>query len=238
MQQRDSNPSKLRLNPLYWTGRAFRKLGDSLLSTGGVRGVWIDVGAHQGQTTLDFAIRNPGLRVFAVEPNLRAAARLVGRAPNFVVIPFAIADKDGSANFHINSFEMGSSLLPLNEEGLKTWVGLASLEVEAVMTVPTIRLDTLMNLLGIRHVDFLKVDTQGADLVVLRSAGDRLRDIAKVTLEVAIAPVPLYKGAASKAEVLAFLEGAGFRLVRTERQTFDQEENLTFVRNGVSTTGI
>lgn len=230
LEQDHSGPSKLRLNPLYWTGRAFRKLGDGLLSSGGARGTWIDVGAHEGQTTLDFAIRNPGLRIYAIEPNLRAAARLVGRAPNFVVIPFAIADKDGCADFHINSFEMGSSLLPLNEEGLKTWVGLTSLDVESVMTVPTIRLDTLMKLLGIQHVDFLKVDTQGSDLAVLRSAGDRLRDIERVTLEVAVAPVPLYKGAASKTEVLAFLDGAGFRLVGTERQTFDQEENLTFIR--------
>jgi hypothetical protein len=87
-----------------------------------------------------------------------------------------------------------------------------------------------MDLLGIRKVDFLKIDTQGSDLIVLESAGDRLRDVAKITLEVGVAPMPLYKGAPSKDEVLAFLSEAGFVSVGTERQTHGQEENLTFVR--------
>jgi FkbM family methyltransferase len=220
----------MRLSPFYWTGRALRRLGNELVSRGGMRGTWIDVGAHEGETTLQFARLNPGLRVYALEPNLRAVARLLGQVPNFIVLPMAIAETDGCAEFHINAFEMGSSLLPLNEEGLTSWVGVSSLKEESVVSVPTVRLDTLMNLLGIRSVDFLKIDTQGLDLAVLKSAGDRLRDVAKITLEVEVAPVPLYKGAASKDEVMAFLSAAGFDLVGTESQTYGQEENLTFVR--------
>jgi FkbM family methyltransferase len=195
-----------------------------------MQGTWIDVGAHEGETTLHFARRNPNLRIYAVEPNLRAVARLVGQVPNFIVVPMAIAEQDGCAEFHVNAFEMASSLLPLHEEGLKSWVGVDSLRVDSIVTVPTVRLDTLMDLLGIRKVDFLKIDTQGSDLIVLESAGDRLRDVAKITLEVGVAPMPLYKGAPSKDEVLAFLSEAGFVSVGTERQTHGQEENLTFVR--------
>ncbi len=42
------------------------------------------------------------------------------------------------------------------------------------------------------------------DLAVLKSAGSRLRDIAKIALEVDITPVPLYAGAPSNDEVVAF----------------------------------
>jgi FkbM family methyltransferase len=218
------------LNPVRWAGRVLRKVGSELLRRNGMEGIWIDVGAHHGEQTLGYANHNPGLRIYAFEPNLRPAVKMMGHAPNFVVIPMAISETDGCANFHINAFDMSSSLLPTNEEALQTWVGVEALKVESVITVPTIRLDTFMNLMGIKSVDFLKIDTQGMDLAVLRSAGSRLCDIAKITLEVEVAPVHYYVGAPSKDEVLGFLSDAGFALVEVESQTHGQEENLTFIR--------
>jgi len=71
--------------------------------------------------------------------------------------------------------------------------------------VSTIRLDTFMELMEIPRGDFLKIDAQGADLAVVRSAGSRLEDIDSITLEVAITPVQLYEGATSKEPVILFL---------------------------------
>jgi FkbM family methyltransferase len=218
------------LNPVRWAGRVLRKVGSELLRRNGMEGIWIDVGAHHGEQTLGYANHNPGLRIYAFEPNLRPAVKMMGHAPNFVVIPMAVSETDGCADFHINAFDMSSSLLPTNAEALQTWVGVEALKVESVVAVPTIRLDTFMNLIGIKTVDFLKIDTQGMDLAVLRSAGSRLSDIARITLEVEVAPVHYYVGAPSKDEVLGFLSDAGFALVEVESQTHGQEENLTFVR--------
>ncbi len=106
--------------------------------------------------------------------------------------------------------------------------------MEHTVTVPTIRLDTFMDRMGIQTVDFLKIDTQGMDLAVVRSAGRRLRDITKITLEVGVAAVPLYVGAPCKDEVLSFFDEAGFALVGAEKQTYGQEENLTFIRKELS----
>jgi FkbM family methyltransferase len=222
----------LRLRLIDRTGRALCKIGSEVLRRNGIEGTWIDVGAHNGEYTLGHALHNPGLRIYALEPNLRAAATLVGRAPNFVVVPMAVAEQDGCAKFFINAYEMASSMLPLNEEGLRSWIGGDALKVDSVVTVPTIRLDTLMNLLEINKVNFLKIDTQGMDLAVLKSAGRRLRDIEKITLEVAVAAAPQYIGAPTKNEVLSFLDQADFQLIGSEKQTHDQEENLTFVRRG------
>jgi FkbM family methyltransferase len=216
--------------PIQWIGRALRKAGEGILRRSGLHGTWIDVGAHHGETTIGYARHNADLTIYVIEPNLRAACRMMGHAPNVIVIPVAIAEKDGCAEFHINSFEESSSLLPINEDALQTWVGVEKLKVESVVTVPTVRLDTFMDLLGIREIDFLKIDTQGTDLAVLRSAGSRLRDIEKITLEVEVAPVRFYSGAPSKDEVLRFLDEAGFTLTEVESQTHGQEENLTFVR--------
>src|SRR5438309_7822870 len=116
----------------------------------------------------------------------------------------------------------------MDEDVRRAWIGGETLHVKAQLTVPTIRLDTFMNLFNITLVDFLKVDAQGMDLAVIRSAGSRLRDIGRITLEVDLSPKPLYSGAASKREVLEFMSSAGFRLASAESQTHGQEENLTF----------
>jgi FkbM family methyltransferase len=96
----------------------------------------------------------------------------------------AVAESDGTAELHVNAFEAASSLLPLNEQALQSWIGGDALKVESKVPVPTVRLDTFMKLMRIEKDDFLKIDTQGMDLSVVKLAGDRLSDIAKIMLEV------------------------------------------------------
>ncbi len=220
----------MALKLVDWVGRTLCRGGTKLLRRSGLRGVWIDVGAHHGETTLWHARQNPSLRVYAVEPNLTAASKLMGRASNYFVLPMAIAEHDGLADLHLNSFDAASSLLPMDEAVRRAWVGGEILKEESVVTIPTVRLDTLMRVLGIGAVDFLKVDTQGTDLAVIKSAGKRLADIAKITVEVSLTPAPLYSGAAAKEEVIEFLGKSGFSLVDVEEQSHGQEQNLTFVR--------
>jgi hypothetical protein len=142
----------------------------------------------------------------------------------------AVSEIDGSADFHVNGFDAASSLLPFVPEGLSRWEGRELLTQETVIQVPTIRLDTFLNAFGIKDVAFLKVDAQGADLAVIKSAGKRRLDIERISLEVQITALPLYRGASRKEDVVTFLSRAGFQLVSTEPQAYGQEENLDFVR--------
>jgi FkbM family methyltransferase len=192
--------------------------------------IWVDVGAHFGEKTFPVAADNPRIRVYAFEPDLRVASRLMGQLSNYVVLPMAIAERDGSAPFYLNHYSGASSLRPLVAEGLKAWVGGEMLRVDATVTVPTIRLDTFLDKAGIAAVNYLKIDAQGSDLEVVQSAGARLRDIQRISLEVQTTPVPLYRDASRKEDVISFLTQAGFHLVAAERQSHDQEENLTFIR--------
>jgi FkbM family methyltransferase len=204
-----------------------RDLGDP---ESNVSKVWIDVGAHHGEKTLKFAQENPSLIVYAFEPNFEVAASLIGLLPNFVMIPSAVAEQDGCSDFYINTFRAASSLFPFNAERLQNWTGGEQLTIERKVSVPAIRLDTFMDLMRISHVDYLKIDAQGADFSVVKSAGTRLRDIRKITLEVAVTASQLYVGASTKEEIVKFMEKSGFVLVDTEAQSYDQEENLTFIR--------
>ncbi len=194
------------------------------------RRIWIDVGAHEGEMTFPFAAADSSLLVYAFEPNLHAASRIMGCLRNFVVMPIAIAERDGSAELQLNSYEQSSSLLPADQAGVKQWITEQKFEVIGTATVPTMRLDTFMNEAGIKSVDYLKIDAQGLDLEVVKSAGDRLRDVAKVQLEATTASYRQYEGAPGKSVIIEFMESKGFRLAGEEIQSHGQEANLTFLR--------
>ncbi len=195
--------------------------------------VWLDVGCHLGETTLEAAQKDDCLHIYAFEPNLKLAAQLnqqVAHLPNYAVIPAAVAQQAGVSQFYLNAADATSSLLPFNPERLEKWIGGEELKVESVEIVPTVRLDHFLESLGIDEVDFLKIDAQGADFDVILSAGDKIQHVIKIKLEVAITPTQLYSGATSKADVVAYLETYGFVLVQAEKQSNDQEENLIFIR--------
>jgi FkbM family methyltransferase len=211
-------------------GGKIEDLGTSLARRRSVVATWIDVGAHLGEQTIGFAQSNPGLTVFAFEPNWRVARKAMGKLRNFVVIPMAVSEEDGTSVFHVTKADEASSLLPFDAEGLGRWAGRELLRLESKIQVPTIRLDTFMNLMEIESVDYLKIDAQGADLKVLRSAGSRLRDVQNIQLEVDISPVRLYQGSPSFDEIVQYLNEQGFSLTDREIQIKGCEENLRFVR--------
>jgi FkbM family methyltransferase len=200
-----------------------------VLDRNNVNAIWIDVGAHLGEGTLDAAFDDPTLLVFAFEPNWNLARRIMGRAANFVVLPMAVSDTDGFAEFYINSNDASSSLVAMEDSGLAHWKDL-DLTVQSKIVVPTIRLDTFMKLSDLGGIDHLKVDAEGVDLKVVQSAGDRLKDIREIKLEVDVAPDRLYQGAPHRDEVIGFMRGRGFSHIHTETQNDGRQENLTFAR--------
>ena len=196
------------------------------------RGVWFDVGAHLGETTFASAEANPGIQVYAFEPNIALANHTFHRIPNFHVLPLAVGEQNGLATFHLNSFAAASSMLPMDESARREWVGGEVLSQDSRITVPVMRLDAIMDSLGIERIDFLKIDAQGGDFAVVKSAGKRLRDIRKIKLEVTTTPQQLYVGAGTKTEIVRYMSEHGFALVSEQSQTHGQEENLTFFKLG------
>jgi FkbM family methyltransferase len=213
---------------VHFAGRGLRKASHLLMDYRALTGVWLDVGACRGEHCYGFALSNPSLRVFLFEPNLRMAIKLFGMLPNFFVVPLAVTEKDGSSDLNINSYADASSLLPLDDQGVRSWAGAQVLRTIEKVTVGTIRLDTFLNLAGIQSVDYLKIDAQGMDLEVVKSAGNRLKDIHRICLECDVTSHPLYRGASTKSETVEFLDSRGFALIDVLPQSDGQEENLTF----------
>lgn len=192
--------------------------------------IWIDVGSHLGEKSLEAARKDPKLLVLAFEPQLSIAQKTQGILSNYINMPVAISETDGFEDFHFNKFPAASSLLPINISGYKKWIGREKIKELRMIKVPTMRLDTIMKIYRIGKVEFIKIDTQGADLSVVKSLGKRIFDIDKIELEVDITSTRLYLGSASKENVISFMSSHGFSLALEVKQSFGQEENLTFIR--------
>ena len=184
-------------------------------------------------------------KVYAFEPNLNAYASTCGLMSNYISIPMAVSEVDGPVEFQLNQFDDCSSLLPPNDAGVELYSregifptsnltfrrrkSTNEFKVIKKLFVPSIRLDTFMEVFHIGTVDFLKVDAQGADLAVVRSAGNRLEDIQRITLETSSSEVSLYEGGTTASNAVDYLNSRGFRLVSS---TFVHsfEKDLTFAR--------
>lgn len=208
-----------------------RHLNATSRSGGRASRIWIDVGVHAGEHTLAAALKDSALLVHAFEPLPASHNKLVSKTPsNFLVHPMAVSDQDGTATFRINRFDAASSLLPMDEARRATWIDGKLLREDRELIVRTTRLDTFMRDRAIKAVEFLKIDAQGADFSVVRSLGDRIKDVKRIQLEVVLGPHQLYRGAADKPTIMTFMAEHGFRLKSSEAQSHNQEENLTFVQ--------
>jgi FkbM family methyltransferase len=175
----------------------------------------LDVGANAGQYARQLRRSGYRHRIVSFEPQSRAFALLQQRAardPLWDALHLAASDADGTAQINLAGNSLSSSLLdmlPTHSESApeSTYVGSEM--------VTTRRLDGLLPELAPAGTStYLKIDTQGSELKVLRGAGDALQRID--TLELELSLLPLYQGAPLFHEMLAWLAERGYELVGLE----------------------
>ncbi len=187
--------------------------------------VWIDVGAHQNPLNAP-----AGTLLYAFEPTLAFAAANEGH-PGTISIAAAISDRAGIATFHLVDDANNNSLLPMDPATMEQFAGIVGKTVGASTYVPTIRLDDFMDAAGIDEIAFLKVDTEGHDLAVLRSLSDRIANVRRIQVETFA--VPQYLGAENTPDaVIAFMREHGFEVSARTPIFFGQGEDITFERPG------
>jgi|688.fasta_scaffold85346_2 FkbM family methyltransferase len=195
--------------------------------------IGFDVGACVGETISKFDGFD---KIYAFEPAPHVFNILVEKHKNDPRIEFyemAISDEDGvkSLKYHYNYGY--SSFLEIDKEGefakkcQEFDPGFDN--IVSIIDVQTKRIDTFMQENCIEHIDFLKIDTQGNDLNVIKSLGKMIDKVDTIELEVQIKP--LYKNSSSKEEIVDFMQKNNFNLISEESNNFllkDYEERLTF----------
>ncbi len=193
--------------------------------------VIFDIGACEGEDSVRYARRFPTARVFAFEP-LPANQELIRQnmerhaIHNVELIPQALSDHEGPARFHVSSGtpevryagdnwnygNKSSSLLEPEPEGaMPPW-----LEFRETVTVSCTTLDRFCARQGIDRVDFIHMDVQGAEFLVLQGGMNMLGATRALWLEVMTSAV--YRGQHLKHEVQALLAGMDFALLHEDER--------------------
>jgi FkbM family methyltransferase len=171
----------------------------------------IDGGANRGSFTDAFLQLHRPERLVLVEANPELAEKLRARyagKPGVSVVSAALSDKSGEAQFEINRSDASSSLLPIDPRNSE-WFS-RDLRVDRTVQVPTMTLPALMDEQGLREVDLLKLDLQGAERLVLTGGEPVLERVRVIYTEIFFEQ--LYEGAWIFWEMNEFLAGRGFKL--------------------------
>jgi FkbM family methyltransferase len=168
----------------------------------------IDIGANpiNGPAPYESLLRSGEAEVVGFEPNPDALVELQKmKGPNEIYLPHAVGD----GRQHVLNLCQApgmTSLLSPNPQVLNLFRGFPEWgRIVATEKVDTVRLDDVAETSG---ADFLKMDIQGAELMVLRHAENRLRDALVIQTEVEF--LPLYIDQPLFSDIDLFLRDRGF----------------------------
>lgn len=173
----------------------------------------LDVGANKGDTAEHYRKLLPKSTVHCFEPFPETLSILSSRfeSDDHVLInPKAVSKEQGETSFFVNNAAATNSLLPSQEESQRFYPDQTKPKDE--IKVPTIDLDTYALDNKIDHIDILKLDIQGGELLAISGANDLLSKQRIDLIYAEIQFVPLYQGAAQFDELWSALKGFGYTL--------------------------
>jgi FkbM family methyltransferase len=177
--------------------------------------VIIEIGAHNGSDTVQFASIFPQSTIYAFEPFPNNICRLIKNCQNFNnIIPVcaALSNRNGVSEFYQSSGGSdgsGSILTPtLHLEKHPT----VFFKEEDRVTVVTITLDTFFNKDRNSSIDLIWMDVQGAEKIVLEGGTKVLKKTSYIYMEVS--SEPLYEGALTYNDMKNFMSDLGFIVVQ------------------------
>ena len=164
--------------------------------------VAIDVGAYVGMWSVKAAVAvGKGGKVLAVEP-LEETRKWLGKnveGLNITVLPWVVSDRNGTEKLYVSNVTSCNSIVYKQAK---------SIDVEA-KTIDQIAIDEKLP-----HVDFIKVDAEGAELKVLQGA---VKTLMNNNVKMAIASYhETAEGVPEVDEVVKFLGQVGYMTWHTD----------------------
>lgn len=170
-----------------------------------------DVGANGGQfatTMRDYGFSGD---LFSFEPVAAEFATLARKAkndPKWTPVHCALGASEGEMRINVMADSVFSSF---NTPSVAATAFKNENRIVSTETVKVRRLDAVVSDFGLAARlprALLKCDTQGFDLHVLEGAGDRLKNIRLLQIEMSVSKI--YDNAPSMTEMLRFLDDRGF----------------------------
>jgi FkbM family methyltransferase len=196
-----------------------------LLSRHSVTGI-LDAGASNGRISLRLLRLFPQATAYAFEPNPFYQETLTHKAkadprlrPQFL----ALSDREGSVPLHIAE-SPGISSFFTPSQSLKRLYPEDSTIREAVQ-VEAVTVDNWASQAGVKSIELMKFDIQGAELLALHGA-KKMIETATLAIYIELLFNTLYEGNALHSQIDLFLREAGFMLFDFYKPRYDRQGKL------------
>lgn len=141
---------------------------------------------------------------------------------DWLVYPYFIGGKAGKFNFNLFNRPGDSSVFPPAPRFKRLFSG-REFSVKNECFVQSTTLDEVVRLEKISNFDFIKIDTQGSELDILKGGKEVLKNALMVEVEVEF--VEQYKGQPLFGEIFNYMHDNGFELLYLNR-CFSQRKQL------------
>lgn len=194
------------------------------------QGVFLDIGVNVGQTLVKLKALDPDRHYFGFEPNPTCIYYVnelltANRFSNCTLLPIGLFNEDGLLPLGIYTDDPSDASASLMSEFRPGGI------IRAQMLVPIFRYDNVASLLGIGTVGIVKIDTEGAEIEVLRSlVGMICRDLPFILLEV----VPDYEISfriERQKELEDFLHSINYTIYSVDKTKTDGFAGLTQIES-------
>lgn len=148
--------------------------------------VFLDVGANVGLYSI-YAAKTKNTTVYAFEPsffNLEYLARNIfinGLSEKINIIPLALNNTAGINPFHLTSTVWGGALSTFDQKFDDSG---KEMHPEFVYKTTGIDLDTLSKLLQLEKADYVKIDVDGLEHIILSGAKNTLKNAREILVEI------------------------------------------------------
>jgi FkbM family methyltransferase len=199
--------------------------------------ILFDIGANEGIWCIEKAKNCPDCTIYAFEPVPSLYAELVKKTKhlnNIKIFNKAIDLESGLKQFNVSKQSVYgnhgcSSFLHFSEKSKTEWFGRNDFEVIDRIVVETCTLESIIDEYKIQSIDYIKIDTQGWDIKVLQSLGNKIEIIKGGELEAGTKDDILYWGQNTELESVSFLINNGFEIESIEsNDQFRNEVNIKF----------
>jgi len=196
--------------------------------------LFMDIGACTGEDSIRYSNLFPKAKIISFEPlpgNIEIMRKHIGqfkKEGQIKIVQLALSDVNGTSKFFVSGgtpykdipdhqftqlipkeWNKSSSLLKPSSLMKKEipWI-----EFNHEINIETRRLDDYMNEKNIAKVDFIHMDVQGAELLVLQGMGKFLQNVKLIWLEVE--NVQLYENQPLKKQINEYLCNLNFKMLK------------------------
>lgn len=184
----------------------------------------VDIGAMGGVTEL--AGLAMWINAIAFEPNQDEYAKLRNsknktKYASLNIFNYALSNSNGKTTLNVNKRASFSSLLHADQDVVKRHLGLLDeypnltedFKKHQQIEVDVWRLDSILPQLGVTGINYMKLDTQGSELLILQGAETLLNNQLIHIIKCEVTFIPIYEKQALFSDIDILLREKGFEFV-------------------------